>query len=405
MERVEIDAYSPVQMAARVEKAGITKGNLDFTTMFVLAIMAGVFIAFGAALCTFVIHDSQMTQGLTKLLGGLVFCIGLILVVVAGAELFTGNNLIIMAYVSKKVTLNQLLRNWVIVFMGNLVGSLIIVFLVYMTGMWTGGKAGVGIKALMIANGKVNMPFYHAFYRGILCNMLVCLAVWLCFSGRSVTDKILAIIFPITGFVAMGFEHSIANMYFIPAGIVTKGLPQVVETLQAKDALPDLSNLSIYGFIVKNLIPVTLGNIIGGAVFIGAIYWFVYLRPAAIEPVRKFMTEGPPIVQPGSKVCEAIQIMKEKSSSSVLVGEPGNAVGIMSEADVIRKLVAENKDCKLVNVEEAMSSPLITIDVKSSLYDIYKTMADNGIRHLVITDKGKQIGFVSVKDLLRKEKN
>jgi formate transporter len=403
MERVEIDAYSPAQMAARVEKAGITKGNLDFTTMFVLAIMAGVFIAFGAVLCTFVIHDSQMTEGLTKLIGGLVFCIGLILVVVAGAELFTGNNLIIMAYVSKKVTLNQLLRNWAIVFLGNLVGSLIIVFLIYYTGMWSGGKAAVGIKAVMIANGKVNLSFTHAFFRGILCNMLVCLAVWLCFSGRSVTDKILAIIFPITAFVALGFEHSIANMYFIPAGIVAKGLPQVLQAMEAKGSVPDLSNLNLAGFL-KNIIPVTLGNIVGGGVFIGAIYWFVYLRPAAIEPVRQFMTSGPPIIPVGTKVCEAIRIMKEKSSGSVLVGEPGNAVGIMSEADIIRKLIAENKDCKMVNVEEAMSSPLITIDVRSSLYDIYKTMSDNKIRHLVITEKEKQIGFVSVKDLLKKGK-
>jgi formate/nitrite transporter len=404
MEKFEIDAYSPAQMAARVEKAGITKGNLDFTTMFVLAIMAGVFISFGAVLCTYVINESTLSEGFTKLIGGVVFCVGLILVVVAGAELFTGNNLIIMAYVSKKVTMNQLLRNWITVFLGNLAGSLIIVFLIYMTGMWTGGKATVGVKALLIANGKVNLTLSQAFFRGILCNMLVCLAVWLCFSGRSVTDKILAIIFPITAFVALGFEHSIANMYFIPAGIVAKGLPEVIEALSSKGALPDLSNLNIFGFLIRNLLPVTLGNIIGGGVFIGAIYWFVYLRPAAIEPVRNFMTSGPPILIPGTKVCEAISIMKEKNSGSILVGKPGNAIGIVSEADIIRKLIAENKDCKMVKVEEVMSSPLITMEVKSSLYDIYKTMADNRIRHLVITEQGKQIGFVSVKDLLRKGK-
>ncbi|MBN1903248.1 formate/nitrite transporter family protein [Candidatus Sumerlaeota bacterium] len=406
MEKFEIDAYSPAQMAGRVEKAGITKGNLDFTTMFALAIMAGVFIAFGAVLCTFVITDPPegMSEGLIKLIGGLVFCIGLILVVVAGAELFTGNNLIIMAYVGKKVTFGQLMRNWVIVFLGNLVGSLIIVYLVYMTGMWTGGKAAVGIKALLIANGKVNLSFSQAFFRGILCNMLVCLAVWLCFSGRSVTDKILAILFPITAFVALGFEHSIANMYFIPAGIVVKGLAPVMQALEAKGSIPDLSSLNIYGFFIKNLLPVTLGNIVGGAAFIGAIYWFVYLRPAAIEPVRQFMTVGPPTIKAGTTVCEAIRIMKESNSGSILVGEPGNAVGIMSEADIIKKLLAEGKECKMVKVEEAMSSPLITIDVKSTLDDVYKKMSDNQIRHLVITEQGKQIGFVSVKDLLKKGK-
>lgn len=405
MERFEIDAYSPAQMAARVEKAGITKGNMDFTTMFVLAIMAGVFISFGAVLCTFVITNSPLSDGFTKLMGGLVFCIGLILVVIAGAELFTGNNLIIMAYVSKKVTLKQLLRNWVIVFLGNFIGSLIIVLLVSGTGMWTAGKAAVGVKALMIANSKVNLSFAEAFYRGILCNMLVCLAVWLCFSGRSVTDKILAILFPITAFVALGFEHSIANMYFIPAGILVKGLPLVQQALEtSKGSLPDMSNLNLSGFLVGNLLPVTLGNIFGGGVFIGAIYWLIFLRPAAIEPVRNFMTSGPPIVSIGTKVCEAIRIMKENNSGSVLVGDPGNAIGIMSEVDIIRKLIAENKDCKNVNVEEAMSSPLISIDVKSSLYDVYKTMADNQIRHLLITDQKKQIGFVSVKDLLRKGK-
>lgn len=405
MERFEIDAYSPAQMAARVEKAGITKGNMDFITMFVLAIMAGVFISFGAVFCTFVVQESILSEGVTKLLGGFVFCIGLILVVVAGAELFTGNNLIIMAYVSRKVTLKQLIRNWIIVFLGNLAGSLIIVFLVYMSGHWTAGKAAVGVKALMIANGKVSLSFSQAFFRGILCNMLVCLAVWLCFSGRSVTDKILAILFPITAFVALGFEHSIANMYFIPAGLLIKNLPKVLEAAKTlQGAAPDLSKLTLAGFLFNNLFPVTLGNIVGGVVFIGAIYWFVYLRPSAIEPVRKFMTSGPPHVAKGTVVADAVKIMKQNNSGSVLVGEPGYAVGIVSEADIVRKVIAESKDSQIVKLEDVMSSPLITVDVKCSLYDIYKTMADKQIRHLLITAQGKQIGFVSVKDLLRKGK-
>jgi len=276
MDQLEIDAYAPAQMAARVEKAGIVKGNLDFLSTFTLGVMAGAFIAFGAVLYTYVIHDSAMSTGLTKLIGGLVFCLGLILVIVAGAELFTGNNLIVMAYVSRKVTMRQLLRNWGIVFAGNLVGSLGVVVLIWMTGQWTAGGSAVGVKALMIANGKVNLTVLQALSRGTLCNVLVCLAVWLCFSGRSVTDKILAIIFPITAFVALGFEHSVANMYFIPAGLVLKHSPQVVAAAEsALGKAPDLSELTVGGFLIHNLLPVTIGNIIGGGVLGAAIYWFV----------------------------------------------------------------------------------------------------------------------------------
>ncbi len=222
MKDFDIDAYTPAEMAARVEKAGIVKGNLDFLSMFTLSLLAGAFIAFGAVLYTYVIHDSSLSLGLTKLLGGLVFCLGLILVIVAGAELFTGNSLIVMAYVSRKITLERLLRNWVIVFCGNLAGSLAVVFLLSQSGQWTAAGSAVGVKALAIASGKVNLTFVEALSRGILCNILVCLAVWLCFSGRSVTDKVLAIIFPITAFVTLGFEHSVANMYFVPAGLVLK---------------------------------------------------------------------------------------------------------------------------------------------------------------------------------------
>ncbi|MHC4464429.1 MAG: formate/nitrite transporter family protein, partial [Planctomycetota bacterium] len=177
-----IDAYTPAQMAARVEKAGIVKGNLDFLSMYTLSVLAGAFIAFGAVLYTYVIHDSSL----------------LILVIVAGAELFTGNNLIVMACVSRRITIERLLRNWIIVFCGNFAGSLVVVWLVSKSGQWTSSGAAVGVKALMVANGKVNLMFVEALSRGILCNILVCLAVWLCFSCRSVTDKVLAIIFPIT---------------------------------------------------------------------------------------------------------------------------------------------------------------------------------------------------------------
>ncbi|MEA3439160.1 MAG: formate/nitrite family transporter [Chloroflexota bacterium] len=285
MEHYDIDAYVPAQMAVRVEKSGIVKSNRDFFSTFTLAMMAGVFIGLGAAFFTFVIHDSTLSVGLTKLIGGFVFSLGLILVIITGAELFTGNNLIVMAFVSRKITLRLLLSNWGIVFVGNLVGSLIVLFLIFLSGQWTAGGAAVGVTALMIANAKVNLTFWQAISKGILCNILVCLAVYLCFSGRSVTDKILAILFPITAFVALGFEHSIANMYFIPAGLLLKHSPEVLAAAQdILGGIPDLSNLTISGFILNNLLPVTIGNIIGGTFFVGIAHWFLFLRPAVLNP-------------------------------------------------------------------------------------------------------------------------
>ena len=286
MGHFDIDAYAPAQMARRVEKAGIAKGNLDFASVFALAVLAGAFIALGAVFSTYVIHDSPLGAGLTRLLGGLAFCLGLILVIVAGAELFTGNNLLVIAYVSRRITLAQLLRNWAVVFAGNFVGSLAIVFLIFLSGQWSEGQSAVGVKALMIADAKVDLTLWQVLSRGILCNTLVCLAVWLCFSGRSVADKILAILFPITAFVALGFEHSVANMYFIPAGLVLKQNPRVLAAAEAAlGESPDLSNLTIPGFLLYNLLPVTVGNILGGGLFVGAIYWFVYLRRTAAEPL------------------------------------------------------------------------------------------------------------------------
>ena len=403
MEPYDIDAYVPAQMAVRVEKAGISKGNRDFFSTFTLAVMAGAFIGLGAVFFTYVIHDSTLSVGVTKLIGGFVFSLGLILVIITGAELFTGNNLIVMAYVSRKITLGQLLRNWGIVFVGNLVGSLIIVSLIALSGQWTAGGAEVGVKALMIANAKVNLTFWQAISRGILCNILVCLAVYLCFSGRSVTDKILAILFPITAFVALGFEHSIANMYFIPAGLLLKNSPTVMAAAQdILGATPNLENLTIPGFILRNLIPVTIGNIIGGTFFVGIVHWFLFLRPAAVEPIRKMMTAGPPIVDPGITVAEAVKIMKQEETSSILVGEPGNAKGIVSEADIVRKVIAREMDAANVQVAQIMTSPLISVDIATPVYKIFRTMADHHIRHLLITEDGVQVGFVSVKDLIAK---
>ena len=223
---------------------------------------------------------------LNRLFGGLAFCLGLILVIVAGAELFTGNNLIVMAWAARKVTTGQLLRNWGIVYLGNFVGALLTVVLMLLSKQYLAGKGAVGLTALQIATTKSSLDPIQAFFLGIMCNALVCIAVWLTFSARTTTDKILAIIFPITAFVAASFEHSVANMYFIPMGLLIKQFAPAA--FWASDALAKatpaitieaFSKLTWGNFFINNLIPVTLGNIVGGAGMVGLIYWFVYLRP------------------------------------------------------------------------------------------------------------------------------
>jgi formate transporter len=260
---------------------GTKKVALDAWTTFALAILAGAFIAIGAELYTLVVTGSPLGFGMTKAAGGLAFCIGLILVVIAGAELFTGNNLILMAWFSGKATVLQVLRNWVIVYVGNLIGSLATALLMHYTGQWAFSGYGVGATALNIANAKVNITFAQGLARGVMCNALVCLAVWLCMSGRTTTDKILAILFPIMAFVASGFEHSVANMYFIPMGILLNGNAEVMAV--AGKAASDLTNLNFLG-LLRNLLPVTIGNIFGGGFMVAVVYWLIYLRPKEAEP-------------------------------------------------------------------------------------------------------------------------
>jgi formate/nitrite transporter len=209
---------------------------------------------------------------------GLAFCLGLILVVVGGAELFTGNNLIVMAWANGKVTSAAVLRNWFIVYLGNFVGSLGTVILMFFTKQYTFGASAIGITALRIGAAKVDLTFLQAIALGILCNALVCLAVWLTYSARSTLDKIFAIVFPITAFVAAGFEHSVANMYFIPYALFIKDFdPTFVAAVG--DRVPNLHLLTWQSFLVNNLLPVTIGNIIGGAVLVAAVYWAIFLRP------------------------------------------------------------------------------------------------------------------------------
>jgi formate/nitrite transporter len=267
-------------MAARAEQIGVKKANLDPTSMFALAVLAGAFIALGALFSTTVVAGagSQLPYGVIRLLAGLVFTLGLILVVVGGAELFTGNTLIVMAWASGGVSTGRLIQNWLIVYLGNFVGALATAVLVYVSGQFTFGGGAVGAAALATAQAKTSLDVAPAVALGILCNTLVCLAVWLTYSARTTTDRILAIVPPITAFVAAGFEHSIANMYFIPIALLIKaGAPDAFWTAIGKSTA-DYPSLTWDRFLGANLLPVTIGNLIGGTLLVGAVYWFVYRR-------------------------------------------------------------------------------------------------------------------------------
>lgn len=273
------DALLPPDMAARAEEIGVKKAHLDVASMFVLAVLAGAFIALGAIFATTVLAGSgALPYGVARLLAGTVFSLGLILVLVGGAELFTGNNLIVMAWASGKVTSGVLLWNWLVVYLGNFVGSFGTALLVFLSGQYTFGEGAVGAAALATAHAKVSLGFVEAVALGTLCNALVCLAVWLTFSARTTTDRILATVPPIAAFVAAGFEHSVANMYFIPIGVLIRlGAPAAFWAHVGKTAA-DYADLTWGRFLWANLVPVTIGNIVGGAVLVGAVYWFVYLR-------------------------------------------------------------------------------------------------------------------------------
>lgn len=275
MSELRIDALLPSEMATRAEYVGVRKAEAPAITLFSLAVLAGAFIALGAVFATNTAAGSvALPFGVAKLLTGLVFCLGLVLVIVGGAELFTGNNLIVMAWASGKVTGRALLRNWGIVYAGNFVGSMGTALLVFWSKQYDFGGGIVGETALKIANGKASMEFFQAIILGILCNVLVCLAVWMTFSARSTVDKIASIIFPITAFVAAGFEHSIANMYFVPYGLFIKQFdPAFIVVTEV-----DVANLTWGNFLLNNLLPVTIGNIIGGGVLVAAIYWSIFLR-------------------------------------------------------------------------------------------------------------------------------
>lgn len=279
-EPLSLDALLPPAMAEKAEQLGIKKANADFLSLTVLGVLAGAFIALGAIFATTITAGTQglLPYGVIRLLSGLAFSLGLILVIIGGAELFTGNMLVIMAFANRKISLWLVLRNWLIVYTSNLVGAVATAVIIFLSEQHTFGNGVIGLNMLNIAETKTSLGFVEAAALGLLCNALVCLAVWLTYSARTTTDKILAIIPPITAFVAAGFEHSIANMYFIPVGLLVKqwGSASFFEAIQRAPA--DYPNLTMGNFLLGNLLPVTLGNIIGGVVMVGLVYWFVYLR-------------------------------------------------------------------------------------------------------------------------------
>jgi len=257
-----LDAYSPREIATQVNDVGVRKARLPLLTVALLGVLAGAFIGLGSLLFTLVASDSSLGFAVSRLLGGLAFSLGLILVTVAGAELFTGNNLIAMAWASGRLSGRELLVNWVVVCAANFVGAVALAMLVWLSGHGGLNDGAVGRTAIRIATLKAQLPALELFMRGVLCNVLVCMAVWMALAGRSVTDKVLAIVFPIAGFVAAGFEHSIANMYFF-ALAKALGAPLGV------------------GDVARNLMLVIAGNIIGGSVLVALVYWVIYLRPGA----------------------------------------------------------------------------------------------------------------------------
>lgn len=273
-----VDALLPAEIAEKAEGIGAEKARLDVLSLFVLAILAGAFIALGGMFATTAIAGADdIPWGLSRLLAGLVFSLGLILVIVGGAELFTGNTLMVMAWAAGKIRLIEMLRAWLIVYVGNFIGAGATALLVLLSGQYLGGGGKVGAEALQLADAKATLPMDRALFLGILCNVLVCLAVWLCFGARTTGDKILAIVFPISAFVAAGFEHSVANMYFIPLGIMIKAWAPDAFWTQIGTSQLDLASVNLIG-LIRNLVPVTIGNIVGGGFLVGSVYWFVYLR-------------------------------------------------------------------------------------------------------------------------------
>ncbi len=262
------DSLAPLEIEAKVEEVGVGKVGMAFSKVFVLAILAGAFIAFGGMYFCIFLGDPSIPFAVQRMVGGICFCLGLVLVLCCGAELFTGNSLIICAKASGKVSWGGMLKNWAIVWLGNLVGALAAVALVYLAQVWSMNGGGVGEAMVSVAAGKVSPDWATLFFKGVMCNIFVCLAVWIGFSARTVVDKVIGIILPISAFVAAGFEHCVANMFFLPMGCLLNSMG-----VGAAGAVP-------FEGILYNLSAATLGNIVGG-LLVGLAYWFVFAKRAA----------------------------------------------------------------------------------------------------------------------------
>lgn len=266
------EAFSPDEVAARVEEVGVAKAHLPLRALLMLGMLAGAFIGLGSLYYVIIVSDPALPHALQRLLGGVVFSLGLLLVVVAGAELFTGNNLIAMAWAEGRITSRELAFNWFVVCCANFAGAVLLASIVFLSGH----AQAYAATYLKIAAAKTSLPWVQAFFSGVMCNVLVCMAVWMAFAGRSVVDKAVAIVAPISAFVAAGFEHSVANMYFIPLGMM----------LQAAAAQPvELAGLA------RNLVPVIAGNLVGGSVLVALVYYVIYRWPlrrtSTLEPSRR----------------------------------------------------------------------------------------------------------------------
>lgn len=264
------EALAPAQITAKAEDLGITKTEMSFSRSFMLSIMAGAFISMGAMFFCLVVGDPNLPFAIQRVLGGLLFCLGLILVVVAGAELFTGNTMIVMTAASKRIKWSAVWKNWVVVFIGNFIGALIIVGLVFLAEMPSMNSGQVGQTMVSVAAGKMHAGWLALFAKGIMCNFLVCLGVWMAYASKTVADKILAVIFPITAFVACGFEHCVANMFFLPMGAL-------LASLGIAPASIDPATVNMVGALY-NWSATVPGNIVGGAIFVGLAYWLIYRK-------------------------------------------------------------------------------------------------------------------------------
>jgi formate/nitrite transporter len=274
--RSPLDALLPPEMARRAEEIGAAKVSMERGRLVALAVLAGSFIALGGIFSTVAVAGAGGAPwGAIRVLAGVVFSVGLVLVVVGGAELFTGNNLSVMAWAGGRVGTGAVLRNWALVYAGNFAGGVGIALAAYGARLHEAGGGAFGAAALGIAAAKLQLGFGQAVLLGVLGNVLVCLAVWLSYSARSTTDRVLAVVPPIAAFVAAGFEHSVANMYFVPFALFVANLDPGFVAARGLD----VHGLTWSGFLARNLLPVTIGNVIGGALLVGGVYWFVYLRP------------------------------------------------------------------------------------------------------------------------------